>query len=106
MSRVDTVDFETIFRMKRAGCVELAFGVESGSQAILDLLRNGITPEQIIRTFKQADEIGLVSDMLLIVGIPGENQEDIYTTKRLIAESKPEMGEYRLFHSHSRNRDL
>jgi len=44
--------------------------------------------------------------MLLIVGIPGENQEDIDMTKRLIAESKPEMGEYRLFHSHSRNRDL
>ena len=89
MSRVDTVDFETISRMKRAGCVELAFGVESGSQAILDLLRKGITPEQIIRTFKQADEIGLVSGMFLIVGIPGETQEDIDMTKRLIAESKP-----------------
>ena len=57
MARVDTVDYETLSRMKQAGCIELAFGVESGSQAILDLLKKRITVEQVKRTFKLANEI-------------------------------------------------
>src|SRR5690606_30846270 len=71
MARVDTVDRETLSRMKQVGCIELAFGVESGSQAILDLLKKGITVEQVKRTFKLANEIGIVAGMFLIVGVPG-----------------------------------
>lgn len=89
MARVDTVDFEILSRMKQAGCVELGFGVESGSPAILDLLNKGITVEQIIKAFKLTNEAGIVTGMFLIVGIPGETQEDIDLTKRMIAESKP-----------------
>lgn len=89
MARVDTVDFETLSRMKHAGCIELAFGVESGSQAILDLLKKGITVEQIKSTFKQANEVGITAGMFLIVGIPGETHQDMDLTKSLIAESKP-----------------
>ena len=89
MARVDTVDFEMLSRMKRAGCVELAFGAESGSQRILDLLGKGITVEQIRKTFQQVNEIGIDAGMFLIIGIPGETQEDMDMTKKLIAESKP-----------------
>ena len=59
MARVETVDFEMLSRMKRAGCTELAFGVESGSQKILDFLGKGITVEQIRKTFKQVNEVGI-----------------------------------------------
>ena len=89
MARVETVDFEMLSRMKRAGCTELAFGVESGSQKILDFLGKGITVEQIRKTFKQVNEVGIEGGMFLIVGIPGETQEDIDMTKKLIAESEP-----------------
>jgi anaerobic magnesium-protoporphyrin IX monomethyl ester cyclase len=89
MARVETVDFEMLSRMKRAGCTELAFGVESGSQKILDFLGKGITVEQIRKTFKQVNEVGIEVGMFLIVGIPGETQEDIDMTKKLIAESEP-----------------
>lgn len=89
MARVDTVGFETLSRMKQAGCIELAFGVESGNQAILDLLKKGITIEQIKKAFKQADEVGIAAGMFLIVGIPGETHQDMDMTKSLIVESKP-----------------
>ncbi len=90
-SRVETVDFEMLSRMKQAGCTYLVFGVESGSQKILDFLGKGITVEEIKDAFNWVNEIGIDAGMFLIVGIPGETQEDIDMTKRLIAELKPKM---------------
>ena len=51
-SRVDTIDQEMLRRMKRAGCDNLIFGVESGSQKILDILGKGFTVEQIENAFR------------------------------------------------------
>ncbi|HUI40028.1 MAG TPA: radical SAM protein [Methanothrix sp.] len=88
-ARVGTVDLEMLSRMRRAGCTELMFGVESGSQRILDFLGKGLTVEEIRRTFKLVNEAGINAGIYLIVGVPGERQEDIDETKRLIAELKP-----------------
>jgi anaerobic magnesium-protoporphyrin IX monomethyl ester cyclase len=88
-SRVDTVDKEMLAQMKHAGCKYLIFGVESGSQKILDLLGKGITIEQIENAFKWAKEIGIEAGMFLMIGIPGETQEDIEMTKRIMAKSEP-----------------
>jgi anaerobic magnesium-protoporphyrin IX monomethyl ester cyclase len=88
-SRVDTVDKEMLAQMKHAGCTYLIFGVESGSQKILDLLGKGITVEQIENAFKWAKEIGIKAGMYLMIGIPGETQEDIEMTKRILAKSEP-----------------
>ncbi len=88
-ARVEMVDLEMLARMKRAGCTDLMFGVENGSQRMLDFLGKGITVEQIKRTFKWVNEVGISGGMYLIVGIPGETQQDIDMTKRLIGEVKP-----------------
>jgi radical SAM superfamily enzyme YgiQ (UPF0313 family) len=90
-ARVETVDLEMLSRMKRAGCTDLVFGIESGSQKILDFLGKGITVEQIERAFGWVNEVGINGGMFLIIGVPGETQEDIDKTKRLIAECKPNM---------------
>jgi anaerobic magnesium-protoporphyrin IX monomethyl ester cyclase len=88
-SRVDTVDKEMLAQMKHAGCTYLIFGVESGSQKILDLLGKGITIEQIENAFRWVKEVGIEAGMYLLIGIPGETQEDIEMTKRIIAKSEP-----------------
>jgi anaerobic magnesium-protoporphyrin IX monomethyl ester cyclase len=88
-SRVDTVDKEMLAQMRHAGCTYLTFGVESGSQKILDLLGKGITIEQIENAFKWAKETGIEAGMFLMIGIPGETQEDIEMTKRIMAKSDP-----------------
>lgn len=88
-SRVDTIDQEILTRMKRAGCTDLTFGVESGSQKILDLLGKGITVEQIEKAFQWVKEVGIKAGMFLIIGVPGETQEDIDKTKCLISKVEP-----------------
>ncbi len=88
-SRVEMVDLEMLMRIKQAGCTNLMFGVESGSQRILDFLGKGTTVEQIKKAFEWANEAEIAAGMYLIVGIPGETQQDIDMTKRLIFELKP-----------------
>ncbi len=88
-ARVDTIDLEMLIRMKQAGCTSLMFGVESGSQRILDFLGKGITVEQIRNAFQWVNGVGICGGMYLIVGIPGETQQDIDMTKKLIGDLKP-----------------
>lgn len=88
-SRVDTIDQEMLTRMKRAGCTDLTFGVESGSQKILDILGKEITVEQIEKAFRWAKEAGIKAGMFLIIGVPGETQEDIDKTKDMISKLGP-----------------
>lgn len=88
-SRVDTIDKEMLKRMKHAGCTDLTFGVESGSQKILDLLGKGFTVKQAENAFQLVKEVGIKAGLFLIIGVPGETQEDIEMTKHLIAKSEP-----------------
>lgn len=90
-ARVETVNREMLFKMKQAGCTDLVFGIESGSQKILDFLGKGITVKQIERAFNWVNEAGIDGGMFLIIGVPGETQQDIDKTKRLIAECQPKM---------------
>jgi len=90
-ARVDTVDFEMLSVMKQAGCTDLMFGIESGSQRILDFLGKGITVKQIKKAFKAVNKVGINGGMFLMIGIPREKQEDIDMTKKLILELEPKV---------------
>jgi anaerobic magnesium-protoporphyrin IX monomethyl ester cyclase len=58
MTRVNLVDFELLTLMKRAGCWGIHYGVESGSQRLLDIIKKGITIEQIKRAHKITRKVG------------------------------------------------
>jgi radical SAM superfamily enzyme YgiQ (UPF0313 family) len=87
--RVDRIDEKMLQEMKEAGCTELYFGVESGSDRILRWLRKGFTREQIIQAFEMCHKKRIRPGMYLIIGIPGETREDIEATKSLIRECRP-----------------
>lgn len=87
--RVDRIDQELLQNMKNAGCKEIYFGVESGSNRILKYLRKGFNRNQIIQAFKLCHQIGIKPGMYIIVGVPGETREDLEATKNLIKESRP-----------------
>jgi anaerobic magnesium-protoporphyrin IX monomethyl ester cyclase len=79
--RVDIIDKDILKVLKDVGCVGIAFGVESGSQPILDnILKKGITLEQVRNAFKWAYEVGIPTDAYFMVGIPGETEKDINET--------------------------
>lgn len=89
--RVGLVDMETLSALKVAGCTELFFGVESGSDSILSFLQKGFTREQVMKTFAACHEVGLRAGAYFIIGVPGETQEDIDLTIDLMRIIKPSL---------------
>ena len=89
-SRVDYLDDEMLGYLKRSGCYRIYFGVESGSQKILDYLEKGITVEQIEDTFRLAKKHGIDRCAYIMIGSYPESRDDIDKTLRLIRKIKPE----------------
>ena len=88
--------YEDYKMLYRAGCREIAFGIESGSQKILDIINKGITVEQNKRAIADAQGAGLLVKAYLMIGNPGESKETIEETKKFITEANPD--QYTLFY--------
>ncbi len=79
-SRVNTIDRKTAEKMKKAGAHTIYFGIESGTQRILNFIGKGITLEQAIKAVKTVVKVGLNSLGSFIIGFPIEKKDDIYRT--------------------------
>ena len=88
-TRVDMVTKELLRTMKEAGCIAVWFGVESGSQQVLDAMRKGISPAQTVKAFKWAKEVGLMTVANVVLGFPGETKETIWETIKFIERLNP-----------------
>jgi radical SAM superfamily enzyme YgiQ (UPF0313 family) len=97
LTRVDTVDREMLKTMKRSGCYQIQFGVESGSQKILDKMKKNMTVKQVKKAFKWCDELGIETVGFFIFGYPGETRETINKTLSLVKEIKPDFVTFNLF---------
>lgn len=80
------VDDEFLALMVKAGCQQVRFGVESGSQRMLNYLRKGQTVEQIKFAVRQCVKYGLDASCSMIIGIPTETAEDREATYKLIVD--------------------
>ena len=87
-SRVDTLDEERLKLLKQAGCRHILFGIESGSQRILDAMKKGITVEQIRNAVRITNKAGIKPAGFFILGYPGETEETMQETVNLIRECK------------------
>jgi len=90
-SRVSTLSRDLVELMSRAGAKGFYFGVESGSQRILDFLHKDITVEQIKNAFNWCHEFNIKTAASLIVGVPGETESDRQKTHALIKVTKPDV---------------
>ena len=79
-SRVEVVDKELLQRMKDAGCWRTRFGIESGSDRVLDFIAKGITKEKIRAAVTAAHEVGLRPKAFFIVGHMPDTKETIAET--------------------------
>jgi anaerobic magnesium-protoporphyrin IX monomethyl ester cyclase len=79
-ARVDLVDREAIQAMADAGCVELRFGIESGSDRILQTIKKGFTTRQAIETVAMSSKIMPRTDTFFMWGFPSETIEDFSQT--------------------------
>lgn len=88
-TRVDMVTKELLVKMRKAGCIAVWFGVESGSQQVVNAMAKGFSLNQIRRAFKWAKEAGLMTVAGVILGFPGETKETAWETIRFVKELNP-----------------
>jgi glycosyltransferase involved in cell wall biosynthesis/radical SAM superfamily enzyme YgiQ (UPF0313 family)/tetratricopeptide (TPR) repeat protein len=96
-SRVSNLDRELVALMARAGAVGFYFGVESGSQRLLDFMKKGISVEQIRNAFHWSDECNIKTAASVIVGVPSETEEDLKLTMTLLKDIKPTVTWFNIF---------
>ena len=89
-TRVDQISKEVLAKMFQANCQNVSFGVESGSQKILDAMRKGTTVEQNERAIKWAKEVGISVAISVIIGYPGETFGMLKQTLDFIRRTEPD----------------
>lgn len=81
---------DAIGGLRRAGCETIWIGAESGSQKILDAMQKGTTVEQIAEARRRLGEAGIRVGFFLQFGYPGEEEEEIAATLRMVRELLPD----------------
>ena len=92
--RVNCIDPEWIGKMKDAGCTSILYGMESGSQKILDVMEKVTTAEQNRNTVQWMAESKMFTIIQLVIGMPGETPETIKESGNLtchFVEQSPEI---------------
>jgi radical SAM superfamily enzyme YgiQ (UPF0313 family) len=89
-TRIDTVDEEMLRALKRAGCSAVHYGVEAGSQRVLERLNKCITIDRAKEIFRLTTAIGMDTLAYFMIGNPGETIEDIRETLDLALEIQPD----------------
>lgn len=76
--------------LKRSGLFGLLFGIESGSQKVLDLMNKPTTVDQIRRAVTAAKDAGIFVVGSVILPAPGDNEETMKETFGLLTSIRPD----------------
>ncbi len=88
-TRTDKIDEPLLRLMKRAGCRLIHFGVESGSQRIVEITKKRVSIARQIEGVKLAQRVGLKVLCFFLLGYPGETEEEMRSTIRLARQLCP-----------------
>lgn len=89
-TRVDRINPEILLKMREANCQLIHFGIESGSQKMLNIMKKGTTVEQNAKGIKMAQEVGIAVAISVVVGYPGETVELLKETFEFIRKTEPD----------------
>ncbi len=84
--RVNSVSLEMLKRMAKSGCYSVYYGLESGSQFLLDSIQKGITLEQSRNAVRWARKAGMEIRGSVIFGLPFDTPELAQQTLRFVCE--------------------
>ncbi len=93
-ARANTFDDEVASILKEVHCIGVWFGFESGSPRILKILKKGCTVEQNISAARICREAGFDVNANMLVGIPGETEEDYMLSYRFLDKIRPDNVRY------------
>ncbi|MDD1765692.1 MAG: B12-binding domain-containing radical SAM protein [Methanomassiliicoccales archaeon] len=95
--RADQIEEGLLRIMKEAGCRQILVGIESGSQRLLDIVLKKTKVEDMKRAFDIIRKTGLEGDALLMVGLPGETEDDFRQTEELLSRLKAYHYEFKVY---------
>lgn len=93
-TRVNLVDEELLKIMKDSGCYMIAYGVESGSQGILNNLRKDITLEQAVDAFGLTRKAGVEAVAYFMIGSPEETPDTLKDTLEFAKKLDPDFVQF------------
>ncbi|MGP8080741.1 MAG: B12-binding domain-containing radical SAM protein [Dehalococcoidales bacterium] len=96
-ARFDTLDKDLLKLMKRANCSGLYFGLESGSNRVLQSIDKKMTVENMVEVSKMVHDAGIMSISSLVLGLPDETKEDIEKTLKLMKTFKTDFFDVNIY---------
>ncbi len=96
-SKVSTLNEDMIREMASAGCVQIDFGVECGSDEALGRVKKGISVDMIKTTFKLCKKYKIRTFANILVNLPGETEKDLADIITLLEDIKPEIVSFNIF---------
>jgi len=96
-SRTDLVDLDLLKLMKDAGCYHIKYGVEAGTERVLDLMNKKITLEDSIQAVKNTKKIGIECQINIIFGTPGETVKEMEQTIHFVKKLSPDLVSFHIF---------
>jgi len=81
-------DPATMKKMYDAGCRLIFWGIECGSNKILEKMNKGVTKEEMSEVLSNSSEAGIKNYCLVIVGFPGETEKELEETKSFLEKNR------------------
>ena len=93
--RVNSIqDEEMAKKMREAGCHYIRFGVESGSQKMLKIMKKGMTLNQVEEAFRVCRKVGIKTQAFFLFGTPGETWQTINESIEFAKKIKPDSAQF------------
>ena len=95
-ARVETVTPRLLEQLAAAGCRQITYGVESGSERVRrDIMKRQVTDQRFHDVFRWTREAGIHVTANFIIGIPGETRDEMAATLALCeALDVPDFGAF------------
>ena len=85
-TRVDMIDSELLEKMRQAGCYSITYGIEAGSQEVLDLIGKGITLSQVRHAVDMTIAAGIKTICNFMFPHPYDTEETVQQQRKLMQE--------------------
>ena len=89
ITRAERLNDEVLQLLKEAGCYRIWIGAESGSQKIIDAMDRRVDVDVVKTAIQKTNAIGIETGTFIMVGYPGENEEDINQTVAYLKDANP-----------------
>jgi radical SAM superfamily enzyme YgiQ (UPF0313 family) len=89
-TRADCVSEESIARIRRSGCEQIGFGLESADPEILQIMRKELDLDEVREAVRICKKHKLWVNLSSLIGVPGETVESVRRTLRFLEECDPD----------------